>query len=74
MPTAPDSLRAVLDKVFADPAYEWVEPRNPLDFLLRWWRDFLRWLSGLEQAQPLFYWALIWILTAILAAIVVHAV
>jgi uncharacterized protein DUF4129 len=73
-PTGPDSLRAVLDKVFAGPAYEWVEPKNPLDFLLRWWRDFLRWLSGLEQARPLFYWALIWILTAILAAIVVHAV
>ena len=70
----PDSLRAVLDTVFAGPAYVWVEPKNPLDFLLRWWREFLRWLSGLEQAQPLVYWALIWILTAILAAIVVHAV
>ncbi|HWA57868.1 MAG TPA: DUF4129 domain-containing protein [Gemmatimonadales bacterium] len=69
-----DSLRAVLDSVFAGSAYEWVEPTNPLAFLSRWWTAFLRWLSGMEQHQPLLYWALVWILTAILAAIVVHAV
>jgi hypothetical protein len=73
-PQARDSLRAVLDKVFSGSAYDWVETRNPLAFLLRWWDGFLRWLNGLEQARPIFYWALIWILTAILAAIVVHAV
>ncbi len=70
----PDSLRAVLDRVFAGSAYEWVEPKHPLAFLSRWWLEFLRWLSGLEQSQPLVYWAMIWILTTILAAIVVHAV
>ena len=72
--TAPDSLRAVLDRVFAGSAYDWVKPRDPLAFLGRWWTAFLRWLGGLEQTQPTFYWALIWLLTAILVVIVVHAV
>ena len=72
--TGPDSLRAVLDTVFAGRAYQWVEPVNPLDFLLRWWQEFLRWLNGLERAQPFFYWAVLWLLTAVLAGIVVHAV
>lgn len=70
----PDSLRAVLDRVFQGRAYEWVEPRNPFAFIGRWWRALTDWLGGLEQASPSAYWALIWVLTAVLVAIVVHAV
>lgn len=75
-PVAPsaDSLRSVLDSVFTSDAYQWVEHPHPLAFLLRWWFQFKRWLAGLEQTQPMFYWAMVWILTAILAAILVHAV
>lgn len=70
----PDSLRAVLDRVFQNRAYEWVEPKNPFAFIGRWWQQLLDWLGGLEQASPDAYWALIWLLTAVLVAIVVHAV
>jgi len=70
---SPDSLRSLLDSVFAGRAYEWVEHPHPLAFLIRWWYEFKRWLAGLEQTQPAVYWAMVWILTAILAAIVVHA-
>jgi Domain of unknown function (DUF4129) len=75
LPTAasPDSLRAILDSVFAGQAYEWAEHPHPLAFLIRWWYAFKHWLVGLEQTQPTLYWAIVWILTAILAAIVVHA-
>ncbi|MFN8651364.1 MAG: hypothetical protein U0133_05625 [Gemmatimonadales bacterium] len=69
-----DSLRAVLDRVFSNRAYEWVEPKNPFAFIGRWWRALVDWLGGLEQASPDAYWALIWLLTAVLVAIVVHAV
>jgi hypothetical protein len=71
---SPDSLRSILDSVFSGDAYEWVDRPHPLAFLLRWWFQFKRWLAGLEQTQPTFYWAMVWILTAILAAILVHAV
>lgn len=70
---APDSLRVVLDRVFAGRAYEWTEPRNPLAFIGRWWNRLLEWLRGLEQSSPTLYWALIWALTAVLVVIVVHA-
>jgi len=68
-----DTLRAVLDSVFAAPAYQWVEHPNPLAFLARWWDAFRRWLSGLEQSQPALYWLVVWLLVVLLAVIVVHA-
>ena len=70
---SPDSLRAVLDSVFAGRAYQWVDHPHPLAFLIRWWYDFKRWLAGLEQTEPTLYWAIVWILIAILAAVLVHA-
>ena len=70
---ATDTLRDVLDSVFADPAYRWVERPHPLAFLARWWDAARRWLVGLEQSQPTLYWLVVWLLIALLAAIVVHA-
>lgn len=71
---APDSLRSLLDSVFTSDAYQWVERPHPFAFLVRWWFEFKRWLAGLEQTQPTFYWTMVWVLTAVLAAILVHAV
>jgi hypothetical protein len=68
-----DTLRAVLDSVFAGQAYQWVEHPNPLAFLARWWDAARRWLAGLEQRQPTLYWLVVWLLVALLVVIVVHA-
>jgi Domain of unknown function (DUF4129) len=68
-----DSLRAVLDSVFADPAYRWVDRPHPLAFLARWWDAARRWLLGLEQSQPTLYWLVVWLLIGVLVVIVVHA-
>jgi hypothetical protein len=69
-----DSLRAVLDSVFAGQAYDWVERAHPLAFLRRWWSALRHWLVGLEQSQPMLYWVIVGVLVALLVAILVHAV
>jgi hypothetical protein len=68
-----DSLRAVLDSVFAGPAYVWTEPWRPFAFLDRWWTALLDWLVGLNQRNPQVFEALFWGLVAGLALIFVHA-
>lgn len=68
-----DSLQRVVDSVFAQPAYQWVERPNPFAFVQRWWDAIVEWLRGLEANQPVLYWVLFWALVALLAAIVVHA-
>lgn len=70
---AADSLRAVLDSVFADPRYAWVERPNPLAFLARWWNALLDWIGALESRNPGVYWLLFWVMLTVLAAVVVHA-
>lgn len=73
LPPAPDSLRAVLDSVFADPGYAWVERPNPLAFALRWWEALIGWIEALETRNPDVYWLLFGGMLAVLAAVVVHA-
>ena len=68
-----DSLRAVLDSVFAAPEYRWVERPNPLAFLSRWWRLLGDWLAGIQDQHPDFFWLLFWALVAVFALILVHA-
>jgi hypothetical protein len=70
----PDSLRAVLDSVFAGPAYRWVESPQPLAFLGRWLGELERWLRGLREANPLGYRLLLAALLLLLAAVLAHAV
>lgn len=70
---APDSLQQVLDSVFAQPAYHWVEHSNPLAFLQRWWQAIMEWLNGLETSQPALYWFLFSAMIVILVAIIGHA-
>ncbi len=69
----PDSLRAVLDSVFAGPEYRWEERLNPFAFLLRWWHRLADWLSRVQDRHPDLFWLLFWALIAVLALILVHA-
>ena len=68
-----DSLRAVLDSVFAAPEYRWVERRSPLAFVARWLEGLQRWLVALRDAHPLGFRLLLAILVVILVATLVHA-
>lgn len=68
-----DSLRQVLDTVFAQPEYQWARP-SPFAIFSKWWGALLEWLRGLEATQPWLYWFLFYLMLAILAGIVLHAV
>ena len=69
-----DSLRAVLDSVFAAPDYAWVERTPPLAFLTRWLEGLARWLQATREAHPLGFQLLLGALVILLVLIVVHAV
>lgn len=68
-----DSLRQILDTVFTQTQYQWARP-SPWAFLARWWRVLIEWLRSLEATQPWLYWVLFYLMLAVLAAIVLHAV
>jgi hypothetical protein len=72
-PAGADSLRRVLDSVFAAPAYAWVEKAKPLGFLLRWINAITRWLQGLEGGHPGLFTLLLSVLVVALVAVFVHA-
>jgi hypothetical protein len=67
-----DSLRQVLDSVFAQPMYQWARP-SPFAILGKWWRALLTWLAGLESTQPGLYWFLFYLMVGLLLAILLHA-
>lgn len=67
-----DSLRAVLDSVFAAPKYRWVERPHPFAFLTRWWRELSDWLGLVQERHPDIFWVLFWGLVVVLVAIFVH--
>jgi hypothetical protein len=67
-----DSLRAVLDSVFASPDYRWIERPNPLAFLIRWWDALRAWLDGVRTMHPDLFQLLLWGLIVVLVAILVH--
>ena len=72
--TAPaDSLRALLDSVFASPDYRWTEQPSPLGFLTRWLDGLQRWLLALREAHPTAFRLLLALLLVVLVAILVHA-
>ncbi len=68
-----DSLRRVLEQVFEDPAYAWVERPHPLAFLRRWWMMATDWLSQVREAQPGLFELIIWVMVLLLLAIIGHA-
>ena len=67
-----DSLRAVLDSVFQDPAYSWETPSTELSWIADQWLALLAWLSSLEGNHPTLYRALIAALVVLLLLILAH--
>ena len=65
------ALRAVLDRVFAAPAYRWAEDPPLLRMLREWWHRLTEWLEGLRLGNPtafrLFAFALLIVLVLVLA-------
>ena len=72
-PVPTDSLRAVLDSVFAAPAYQWVEPPRPFAFLGRWWHALEEWLAAFREGNPQLFEVFFWTLVLILVLVLVHA-
>lgn len=68
-----DSLRAVLDSVFAAPDYRWVQRPRPLAFLAQWLEVLQRWLQTMHDAHPFGYRLFLAALGVIFVAILVHA-
>lgn len=69
-----DSLRAVLDSVFAAPQYRWAEQqRSWYGFLTDWLEALNRWLLALRDTHPLGFRLFLAALVVILVAILVHA-
>jgi hypothetical protein len=68
-----DSLRAVLDTVFAAPAYVWVDQPQPFQLLRTWWGRLADWLVTARTDHPLLFQILVLALAAVLIAILVHA-
>ena len=69
----PDSLRSVLDSVFAAPAYHWVRRGEPLAFLRRAMQTIGAWLDRMQLTQPILYRIVIYLLLAGMLALVLHA-
>lgn len=70
---APDSLRAALDSVFAQSAYQWEAPRDPFAFIARAWNAARDWIASMQEQNPMLVRALWWVLLAVLALILLHA-
>lgn len=68
-----DSLRAVLDSVFAAPEYRWVERAESFGPVRRWFRMVRAWLFDLRDANPLLFKAVIAALVIAVLAILLHA-
>lgn len=69
-----DTLRAVIDSVFADPVYHWVERPAVLGWLADGWRWLTTALQRFQDANPgLFSWFQV-VLVGVLALIVLHGV
>jgi hypothetical protein len=68
-----DSLRAVLDSVFAAPAYRWVERPESNALLRRWFRMLQQWLLDLRESHPAAFRLLLAGLIVLVIASFVHA-
>ena len=62
------ALRAVLDSVFASPAYRWAETPAPERLLRDWWGRLVDWLEGVRVGNPAAFRVLV---AALLIALVV---
>ncbi|MGH7657713.1 MAG: hypothetical protein ACREL6_05720, partial [Gemmatimonadales bacterium] len=67
-----DSLRAALDTVLADPAYQWTPDRNPFAWLGQAWNNLLDWLFRFREVNPTAWTWFLWGMVFLLVAIFVH--
>jgi hypothetical protein len=72
MPPA-DSLRAVLDSVFAAPEYLWVERPETWALLRRWIRAAQQWLLDVRATHPALFRLLLAAMVLLVVAIFLHA-
>ena len=68
----PDSLRSVLDSVFAAPVYRWVERRDPLAGVIHAWLAIKEWFNNLQDTQPVLYHIVAYLLVAGVLALIAH--
>jgi hypothetical protein len=68
-----DTLRAVLDSVFAGPGYQWVERPEPLGVVQGWLRLLQQRLLDLREANPLGFRLLLAGMILLVVAIFLHA-
>jgi Domain of unknown function (DUF4129) len=68
-----DRLRAVIDSVFARPAYNWQQPIDPFAPLRRLWLWLVRLFQTLRAENPSLYWIIVVAVLVILLAILAHA-
>lgn len=74
MVQAADSLRSVLDSVFASSTYAWRPEDEAGAAIVRYWRRLLEWLASLQEASPLLFQLLVAGLAVVLVGILGHAV
>lgn len=68
-----DTLRAILDSVFAAPAYKWVQRPDPFAALKRARDAFWHWLTNLQDAHPLGFRVVLYAMVIAMLAVVAHA-
>lgn len=71
--TRADSVRTALDRVFAERAYRWETREDPFGPLRRLWLVVTEALSRLRDENPQAYRVVLWLLVALLVAILAHA-
>lgn len=69
----PDSLHAVLDRVFAEPAYHWVSRPEHFVWLRHAWAAVKAWFFSLDDAHPAALRVVVYLIAAAMLAVVVHA-
>lgn len=67
-----DSIRTVLQQVFAAPEYQWDERRSVVDTLRGWWYRLLVVLEALRDAHPAAYYVVVGTVVGLLIAIITH--
>jgi hypothetical protein len=68
----PAALRAVLDRVFAAPAYRWAEEPPLLRMLREWWHQLTGWLEGLRVGNPVAFRLFVFWLLCLLVLVLAH--
>jgi hypothetical protein len=69
----PDSLRSVLDSVFAAPAYKWVQRPDPLAAIKHALAAIRHWFDNLHDNNPVGFRVVVYCLVFVMLAIVTHA-